>query len=95
MAKLTPEQLARAKHIQTRLADASEEDRDTISIILCDIVDALLGEAGAGILFVDKDGTGEMSVHMIGDYDLAPAMLRAAPSIYKRLFGVPEGAVPQ
>ena len=91
----TAAQLARAAHIQHRLEGASEEDKDTITIILCDIVDALLGESGAGILFVDKAGTGEMSVHVIGDYDLAPEMLLAAPGIYERLFGVPKGAIPQ
>ncbi len=95
MTNLNPEQLARATHIQKRLAGASDEDKDTISIILCDIVDTLLSDAGAGILLVDKEGTGEMSVHIIGDYELAPEMLNAAPGIYQRLFSVPEGTVPQ
>lgn len=92
---MTPTQTARAAHIQARLETASAEDRDTISIILADVVDALLSESGAGILFVDKEGTGEMSVHVIGDYELAPALLLSAPGIYERLFGVPDGAIPQ
>lgn len=95
MTTLTSVQKARADRIKTQLETASDEDRDTISIILADVVDALLSDAGAGILFVDKDGSGTLSVHIIGDYDLAPSMLRAAPDIYERLFGVPDGAIPQ
>lgn len=92
---MTQEQLARAAHITARLATASDEDKDTISIILYDIIDTLLSESGAGILFFDKEGTGKMSVHLIGDYDLAPEMLHAAPAIYHKLFSVPEGTVTQ
>lgn len=95
MTKLTPEQQARAAHIQERLMHASDDDKDTISILLCDIVDTMLNETGAGVLFVDKAGTGSMAVHLIGDTDLVPEMLRAAPAIFDRVFGVPEGMVPQ
>lgn len=95
MPKTVREKLESAARMQTQLENASEEDRDTIIAIMIDVVDVVLSEEGAGVMFADKHGTGEMSVHLIGDQTLTPSMLLAAPEVYAQVFGVPAGATAQ
>lgn len=88
----TQAQKDRAAHIQAQLMTASDEDKETISMILADVVDTILSDNGAGVLFFDKNGEGSMSVHMLGEIGAATGMLQAAPAVYESLFATPSDA---
>lgn len=81
--------------LMARYDGASESDKNTVRAVLADLLSILLDEGGCGVFFADTDGEGEMTVHLLGDVALAPLMIRAAPTIYDRVFGVPEDMTPQ
>ena len=78
-----------------RINDASDEDKETVARVMGDIVTLVLSDSGAAVFFIDPDGAGEMHVHMLGDMDIAPQMLRAAPALYREYFSAPEGSALQ
>ena len=91
----TAAQIERAKTVNQRMLDMSSEDRDTVALIIMDVMDALDNAESGGRMFVDPEGNGEMNVHLFGDKTLAAHMLMHASDIYAGLFTVPEGTVAQ
>lgn len=83
--------MERLAEIGARYLACSQDDRDTIALVMSDVIDTITSASGGGIMFLDPKGTGTMNVHLLGDVDLAPSMLIAAPAIYESLFGVPDG----
>jgi hypothetical protein len=72
----------------------SENDRDSLRAVIAEIVAVLLGD-GAAVLFTDTDGSGVMAVHMLGDQMGAASMLAAAPDVFNKVYGRPDGVPTQ
>lgn len=77
-----------------RASKLSDDDIDTLLIVLDELIEALRQD-GAAVLFTDRDGQGVMSVHLLGDPTTAACMLEAAPAVFNKVYGRPEGATTQ
>ena len=88
-------QIARAQIVSQRMQTMSAEDRDTVALIIMDVMDALANDDSGGLMFVDPEGTGEMNIHLFGDKTLAAHMLRHASEIYENIFTVSAGETVQ
>lgn len=82
--------MADTDNVVKKLEALDPQYRETILVVLEELLDVLNGD-GAGVFFSDAANMGQMSVHLFGDPQTAAGMIAAAPAVYERVYGVPDG----